>query len=65
MTYCKEIKVPGCDGKQTSASLCTENPHRPTKYRWNDVDCEECLRMRSTLEEKAKQQRKQLNKDNK
>ncbi len=31
----------------------------------NVLGWEECLRMRSTLEEKAKQQRKQLNKDNK
>jgi len=64
VTICKEIKLKQGDDRQISVSLCTENPHTPTKFQWKDVICPECLRMREELKEKRRQQTRRWRKDN-
>jgi len=60
VTICKEIKVDNGQGGQIAVSLCSENPNTPTKYRWKDVICLECLGMRDELEQQHKAQIKQM-----
>ncbi len=64
MIICKEIKIKLEGHKQISASLCTDNIESPTKYRWDSVNCPDCVGMKSKLEEKAKEQSKKWKEEN-